>query len=127
MHSHGVPLCPTGTAAVNQRYHSRAPRYSIPIAILYRTPTDSTWQEGQTENISRSGVLFKTRRPIPRDTPVELMMEIPEFIPTRVEGPAICRGRVVRSVPPSVLDDSQGFAAAILEFELARPFDPRRI
>lgn len=85
------------------------------------------WQEGQTENISRSGVLFRTTREIECDTPVELMLEIPNFIPTSVTGPAICRGRIVRAVPSSALEDRPPFAAAILEFDLARPFDPRRI
>ena len=112
---------------MNQHYHTRAPRYSLPIAILYRTPSDPTWLEGQTENISRSGVLFRTARPIERNTPVELMLEIPNFITTSVAGPAICRGRIVRAVAPSPLEDRPAFAAAILEFELARPFDPRRI
>ena len=112
---------------MSQEHHSRAPRYSIPIAILYRTPGDLTWLDSQTANISRSGVLFTTACAIELDTPVELMMEIPTFITTSVTGPALCRGRVVRAVPPSLLEDRPSFAAAILEFDLARPFDPRRI
>jgi hypothetical protein len=113
---------------VNQQHHqSRAPRYASPIAVLYRTPGDSVWLEGQTENISRSGVLFRTARTIETNTPVELMMEIPNFITTSVIGPAICRGRIVRAVSSSALEDRPAFAAAVLEFELARPFDPRRI
>lgn len=54
-------------------------------------------------------------------------MEIPDFITSKVEGPAICRGRIVRAVAPSNLEDRPPFAAAVLEFERARPFDPRRI
>jgi len=112
---------------VNQPHQARAPRYSIPIAVLYRTPADPTWQEGRTENISRSGVLFRTSREIETDTPVEMMLEIPNFIATTVAGPAICRGRIVRAQALSALEDRPSFAAAVLEFELARPFDPRRI
>ena len=82
---------------------------------------------GQTENISKSGILFRTSRPIEANTPVELMMEIPDFITMSVAGPAICRGRVVRAGALPVLKDRWAFAAAVLEFELARPFDPRRI
>ena len=105
----------------------RAPRFSLPIAILYRTPGDASWQEGWTENISKSGVLFRADRTIKLDTPVELMMEIPTFIATPVAGPAICRGRIVRAEGPSPLEDRPAFAAKILEYELARPSDPRRI
>jgi hypothetical protein len=113
---------------VSQLHHSPwAPRFSIPIAILYRTPGDATWAEGWTENISKSGVLFRAQRHIKLDTPVEMMMEIPTWIATPVAGATICRGRIVRAVPPSPLEDRPAFAAKILEYELARPSDPRRI
>ena len=105
----------------------RAPRFSIPIAILYRTPADATWLEGWTENISRSGVLFRAHRDIHPDTPVELLMDIPIWIATPVSGAAICRGRIVRAEPPSPLEDRPAVAARILEYALARPSDPRRI
>ncbi len=105
----------------------RAPRFAIPIAIRYRTPADATWLEGWTENISKSGVLFRADREIELDTPVEMMLEIPTWIATPVAGATICRGRIVRAVPPSPLEDRPAFAATILEYELARPSDPRRI
>lgn len=83
--------------------------------------------EGWTENISKSGILFRAEREIKLDTPVELMMEIPTFIATPVAGPAICRGRIVRSVARSPLEERRAFAACIHEYEMARPADPRRI
>ncbi len=108
-------------------YSPRAPRFAIPIAILYRTPSDANWREGWTENISKSGVLFRADHNIDLDTPVEMMMEIPTFIATPVAGRTICRGRIVRSIKTSPLEDRHAFAAAIQEYELARPLDPRRI
>jgi hypothetical protein len=110
-----------------QSFFPRAPRFSIPIAILYRTPGDAAWQEGWTENISRSGVLFRADQPIAPNTPVELMLDIPTFVSTPVAGHAICRGRVVRAEAPSPLEDRPAVAATIFEYELARPSDPRRI
>ena len=112
---------------MTSQHRSRAPRFSIPIAILYRTPGDATWLEGWTENISKSGVLFRADHAIALDTPVEMMMEIPTWISTPVAGSAICRGRIVRAVAPSPLEDRPAFAAKIIEYELARPSDPRRI
>ena len=105
----------------------RAPRFAIPLAILYRTPGDAAWLEGWTENISRSGVLFRADHQVAPETPVEMMLEIPTFIATPVAGPTICRGRIVRAVAPKRREDLHALAAAILEYELARPFDPRRI
>jgi hypothetical protein len=105
----------------------RAPRFAIPIAILYRTPADATWLEAWTENISRSGVLFRAHRDIDPDTPVEMLMEIPIWIATPVAGSAICRGRIVRAERPAPLEFRPAVAARILEYALARPSDPRRI
>jgi hypothetical protein len=105
----------------------RAPRFAIPIAILYRTPGDAAWLEGWTENISKSGVLFRAEREIKLDTPVEMLLDIPIFIATPVAGTAICRGRIVRAEQPSPLEERGAFAARIFEYEPARPADPRRI
>jgi hypothetical protein len=105
----------------------RAPRFSIPIAILYRTAADPAWLEGWTENISRSGVLFRAFRDIDPDTPVEMLMKIPIWIATPVAGSTICRGRVVRAERPSPLEDRPAVAARILDYAPARPSDPRRI
>ena len=105
----------------------RAPRFAIPIAILYRTPADPTWLEAWTENISRSGVLFRAHRDIDPDTPVEMLMEIPIWIATPVAGSTICRGRIVRAERPAALEFRPAVAARILEYALARPSDPRRI
>src|SRR5438067_174855 len=95
--SHNVPLCPTGSPVSQQYPADRAPRFAIPIAILYRTPGDPAWLEGWTENISKSGILFRADHKIATNTPVEMMMELPTFIATPVAGPAICRGRIVRT------------------------------
>ena len=110
-----------------QSFYPRAPRFAIPIAILYRTPGDTAWQEGWTENISKSGVLFRADHAIAPNTPVELMLDIPTFVSTPIAGRAVCRGRVVRAEPKSPLEDRPAVAATIFEYELARPSDPRRI
>lgn len=105
----------------------RAPRFAIPIPILYRTPGDLVWLQGWTENISRSGVLFRADRQIPLNTPVEMLLDIPKFIASPVAGAAICRGRIVRTERPLPTEDRPAFAARIFEYEPARPADPRRI
>ena len=38
----------------------RAPRYTLQIPLRYRQAGDPSWREGRSENISRSGVLFRT-------------------------------------------------------------------
>lgn len=108
-------------------YAPRAPRYAIPIAVLYRTRGDKAWLEGRTENISKSGVLVRVERPLDPQTQIEMLLDIPPDLPSPFSGTTICRGRIVRSVAPSALEDRPAFAAAILEYETSHLNDPRRI
>lgn len=108
-------------------YAPRAPRYSIPVTVLYRTRGAKTWLEGRTENISKSGVLVRTERPVPVQTQVELLLDIPPDLPGPFSGTTICRGRIVRAVDPSTLADRPAFAAMIVEYETSHLIDPRRI
>src|SRR4030095_3746628 len=83
----------------------RAERYAIPIAILYRSPGELEWQPGLTENISRSGVLFRAQRRLEPNTPLEMMLDFPTIVASSASGTAVRRGRVVRAVAPSLLED----------------------
>lgn len=105
----------------------RAERYAIPIAILYRSPGELNWRPGLTENISRSGVLFRADRHLEPNTPLEMMLDIPTIIAAPVSGSALRRGRVVRAIPPSPLEDRAAVAAAFIDFQHIPPVDPRRI
>jgi hypothetical protein len=105
----------------------RAERYAIPIAILYRSPGELDWQPGLTENISRSGVLFRADRHMIPNTPLELMLDLPTIVEARVSGNALRRGRVVRAVAPSLLEHRSAVAAAFVDFQQTPPIDPRRI
>jgi hypothetical protein len=105
----------------------RAERYAIPIAILYRSPGELNWLPGLTENISRSGVLFRAERRLEPNTPLEMMLDLPTIISTSASGNALRRGRVVRALPPSPLENRPAVAAAFIDFQHTPPIDPRRI
>jgi hypothetical protein len=105
----------------------RAPRYALPIAVLFRTRGDRTWSQGRTENISDSGVLVRTDRRLPLQVQVELLINIPPDLPSPFFGNTICRGRIVRAIEPSAREDRPAFAATILEYETSHLIDPRRI
>lgn len=108
-------------------YAPRAPRYPLPIAVLYRTRGDKTWLEGRTENISKSGVLVRAERPLKVQTPIEILLDIPPDLPSPFSGTTICRGRIVRAIDASPLEDRPAFAATIVEYETSPLMDPRRI
>ena len=105
----------------------RAERYAIPIAILYRSPGELDWQPGLTENISRSGLLFRADQGLEPNTPLEIMVDLPTVVAATVTGTAVRRGRVVRATPPSLLENRTAVAAAFIDFQHTPPVDPRRI
>jgi hypothetical protein len=113
--------------ATRANHLPRAERYTIPIAILYRSPGELDWQPGMTENISRSGVLFRAERHLEPNTPLELMLDLPTIVAAPASGTALRRGRVVRAVPPSLLEHRSAVAAAFVDYQHAPPTDPRRI
>jgi hypothetical protein len=99
--------------------------------MRYRPSGDPYWHEGQTENISRSGVLFRTDHLMPLQTPIEMLLALPAELGGGEEAATvICRGRVVRTEPGDSQDDPRPVVAAtIAGYRLAHSQgnDPRRI
>lgn len=108
-------------------YLPRAERFTIPLAILYRSAGEADWRPGLTENISRSGVLFRAERRIEPDTPLEMMLDLPAIVATPASGSALRRGRVVRAVPGGEVEARPAVAAAFVDFHHTPMVDPRRI
>jgi hypothetical protein len=96
------------------------------MSMLYRPAGDAQWRQGHTENISRSGVLFRAAEAMEIETPVEMLLDVPAEVGTDTAGTAMCRGRVVRRESDRV-DPRPAVAVAIFGWEPAHPFDPRRI
>jgi hypothetical protein len=112
---------------------TRAPRYRLRIPLRYRSAGDSQWRDGRTENISRSGVLFRTDRLMPPQTRIEIVLALPAEVGGGDEAATvICRGRIVRTeVRAGDADDDEGLvvAATIAGYRIAHSQgnDPRRI
>jgi hypothetical protein len=113
--------------ATRANHLPRAERYAIPIAILYRSPGELDWLPGLTENISRSGVLFRADRCLEPNTALEMMLDLPTIVAAPASGTALRRGRVVRATAPTFLEVRPAVAAAFIDFLLTPPIDPRRI
>ena len=97
----------------------RAPRYTIHIPVKYRPSGTADWWEGRTENISRSGVLFRTDHLMPLQTPIDILMSLPEEVDGAGSGTVVCRGRVVRTEPPQPDDPRPAVAVTIASYRLA--------
>jgi len=110
------------------KYAKRARRYPIRLAMRFRSSGDHQWRDARTENISRSGVLFRTSDVMPKATHIEMLMTLPAEVGG--EGATvICRGRIVRTEPAHDVDAQPAVAATIAGYRLmhVQGSDPRRI
>jgi hypothetical protein len=96
----------------------RAQRYPIHIPLKYRPSGTPDWWEGRTENISRSGVLFRTEHVMPLQTPVDVLMALPEEVGDAGSGMVMCNGRVVRTEPPQPDEPRPAVAVTISSYRL---------
>jgi hypothetical protein len=98
----------------------RATRFSVRLVLRYRDAGGGPWHSGLTENISRSGILFRTRTPLEPGTPVELVLVLPGHVAGEPESRIRCEGRIVRTELPSAPELTPGVAARVHQYELAR-------
>ena len=89
------------------------------LPMRYRSLSERTWHEGQIENISCSGVLFRAAVPLPAAAAVEMMFFLPSIAP---QPPASvrCRAEVVRTAPPEPPDTLPAVAVAIRRYRLMK-------
>ena len=91
------------------------------LAVRYRRVDDDEWRRGETENISHTGVLMRVEDAIEIDTVVELRLRLAREIRGSEAAEVCCRGRVVRTVPPSGPSAWPGSAIAIQEYDFLPP------
>ena len=96
----------------------RAPRFSLGVALRYRLEGEREWHDAVTENISRSGVLFRAREALAVDTPLEMRFTLSAGA---ASSDVRCRGRVVRTVSPERSQSVSGTAATIRTYRFVRP------
>lgn len=71
----------------------RAVRFPVQTAIRFRTG-QGKWLTGNIENVSRSGVLFRSSSRIPTDMELKMGFSLPDAAAPKTE--VECVGRVVR-------------------------------
>jgi PilZ domain-containing protein len=91
------------------------------LAVRYRRVDEDEWRRGETENISHTGVLMRIEDAVAIDTLVELRLRLAREIPESESAEVCCRGRVVRTVPPSGRSGWHGSAVAIEQYDFLPP------
>ena len=103
---------------VTKNHYQRAVRFPIRTAIHYRPEGKEEWQMGETQNISRSGVLFNVGELLAINTALEMMFPLPTEIGNEAGAMVLCRGRIVRTILPPASDQLGAMAADISDYRL---------
>ncbi len=102
---------------------TRAQRFPLNMLLHYRVSGERNWREGRTENISRSGVLFRGEHVVEPNTPVEMSFVLPMEISGQGAAEVVCQGNIVRTVLATGTDTLPALAAAILDYQFLRRQD----
>ena len=107
----------------------REPRRILQVRVRYRPAgDDEAWREGLSENISRSGVLFRADSCVSPETLIEMLLTLGGEIGENSTGTLVCLGRVVRIEAGSENDARAAIAATIAcRQSYPQDSDPRRI
>ena len=104
---------------------TRAQRFQLHLPLRYRRVGESNWREGTTENISRSGMLFKADEMLQPSSQLEINLVLPAEIAGLSATEVVCRGEVVRSIAPQGGMVSPALAARILQYHFQHGPLPR--
>jgi len=96
---------------------SRAQRFNLQLPLEYRMLGESVWHNGTTENISRSGMLFRVEETIQPNAQLEINLVLPAEIAGLFPAEVICHGEVVRTVELEQPIVGPALAAKILRYQ----------
>ena len=94
----------------------RAQRFNLQLPLRYRLGGDNAWRGGTTENISRSGMLFRAEEVIPTNVQLEINLVLPAEIAGLAAAEVVCRGEVVRTIDSQSGQVTPTLAAKILQY-----------
>jgi len=105
---------------------SRAQRFQLHLPLRYRRLGEKEWHTGQTQNISRSGMLFQADELLQPSSQLEINLVLPAEIAGLSETEVVCRGEVVRTIEGEEgTTMSPALAARILQYHFQHGPLPR--
>ncbi|HLH06410.1 MAG TPA: PilZ domain-containing protein [Terriglobales bacterium] len=96
--------------------HARAKRFTVRTPIRFRSNRESEWRVGITENISCTGVLFRSDDALQPRTQITMRFTVPSQISGGLPVEVICDALVVREA--TIAQNSHALAAAILNYHI---------
>ena len=95
---------------------SRAQRFQLHLPLKYRRLDEEHWHDGETKNISRSGLLFQAEDILQPNVVLEINLILPAEIAGLSATEVVCRGEVVRTIKPNGEKMPPALAAKILQY-----------
>ena len=96
----------------------RADRCKVRLEIRYRIERNRDWQVGFTENLSRSGVLFRTGRLLDQNVPLDLIILLPGGVPGELSSRFRCHTEIIRREPSMQAGEASAIADAFDGYRL---------
>ena len=94
----------------------RAKRFKLQLPLKYRPIGEENWRAGTTENISRSGLLFRAEEMVPANVQIEINLVLPPEIAGLSAAEVVCRGEIVRTMEAESTSMNPALAAKILQY-----------
>ena len=82
----------------HRSWRPRERRIKCESVMTFRARGTAAWQDGVLENVSRSGILFRTEKTATRGQRIELTLEMPQEIIGRAGSRVLALGRVTRVI-----------------------------
>src|ERR1700733_10472771 len=95
---------------------SRAQRFQLHLPLKYRRLDEEKWHDGETKNISRSGLLFQAEDLLQPNVILEINLVLPAEIAGLSPTEVVCKGEVVRTVASNGEKMPPALAAKILQY-----------
>jgi PAS domain S-box-containing protein len=104
------------TQDLQQLPSSRAQRFQLHLPLKYRRLDEKNWHDGETRNISRSGLLFQAEDLLQPNVVLEINLVLPAEIAGLSPTEVVCRGEIVRTIKPAAQEMPPALAAKILQY-----------
>jgi PAS domain S-box-containing protein len=104
------------TQGLHQLPVSRAQRFQLHLPLKYRRLDEEKWHDGETKNISRSGLLFQAEDLLQPNVILEINLVLPAEIAGLSPTEVICKGEIVRTIESNGEKMPPALAAKILQY-----------
>src|SRR5271157_996391 len=118
-HDLGFSAGPMATR-ISAQPTTRAQRFALRFPVYFREVDSPTWIEGTTENISYTGVLFKSSSSLALESKLELRVQVPVGPASKSPAEIHCKAEVVRLEQRDGLNNPIALAVAMHGYRIVR-------